>query len=273
MPIHDFSFVPRKSRSGGKVKETDPSIPPKVPGHPDIGKETTITYDPSNKAIQESVREILPKGFKSLDEGIKNYFSDIKIPTKDNFRNMATRVAGGDKTFLFWKQNMDSNRIKLPVMSINRTALRWDSTRFSPPYIEMTRRFVSSESGRIEMSYRPWPCKVDYTNSIWSERKEDAEYALYQIVTRFNPLAEFTIEFGTLRGNVRGEIGEISDNSDIDIGAEELPKVRYDVNFTFEAWLPLPSKVVPAVLGRVGTFNEYSGAILDIVDFDGTLPH
>lgn len=272
MPIHNFGFTPRKERKVGKVDEPRPSIPQKIPKAPDLSKQSTITYDPTNVNVYENVRTILPKGFHALDEGIKNYFADVQVPSKDDFRRMDVRVAGGDKTLLFWKQDLDSNRIKLPVMSVNRTALRWDANRFSPPYIEMTRRFVEADGSRVALVYRPWPCLVDYTNSIWAERKRDAEYALFQIITRFNPLAEFTIEFETLRGNVRGKIGEVTDNSDIDVGAEELAKVRYDIQITYEAWLPLPERVVPTVLGRVGVVSEFSGAVLDVADFDDTLP-
>ena len=272
MPIHNFGFVPRQQRTVGKVAEPKPSIPQKIPKTPDLSKKTTITFDPTNVNIQEDVRTTLPMGFHALDEGIKNYFIDIKIPSKDDFRKMEVRIAGGDKTLLFWRQDSDTNRIKLPVMSINRTALRWDATRFSPPYIEMTRRFVENDGSRVALVYRPWPCQVDYTNSIWAERKRDAEYALYQIITRFNPLAEFTIEFPTLRGNVRGKIGEVTDNSDIDVGADEMAEVRYDINITYEAWLPLPERVIPTVLGRVGIVSEFSGAVLDIADFDNSIP-
>jgi len=268
MPIYDFSFKPRKERSAGMISEPEPSIPQKPPGIPDLGKETDITYDPINLDTPVDVNTVLPIGFQTVDESIKNYFVGMKVPTKDDVRELTVRVAGGDKTFLFWKQELLANRIQLPVMSINRTGWRWDATRFSPPYIEMTRRFVHKDGSRIAMSFRPWPCMVDYTFSLWAERKRDIEYIAYQITTRFNPLAEIIVEFEHLRGNIRGKIGEITNNSDIDIGAEELAKVRYDISTTWEAWLPLPEKVVPTILGRVGVLSEFTGEILDVIDFD-----
>jgi hypothetical protein len=268
MPIHDFSFRPRKPRTAGKVTEPEPSMPQKLPGHPDLQKDTTITHDPINTEVHTDVRTILPKGFHAVDEGVKNYFTGIVIPTKDGQREMKVRVAGGDKTFLFWKQRFGANRIELPVMSINRSGFRWDAQRFSPPYLEMSRRFVNKNGSRLAMVFRPWPCLVDYTFSIWSERKRDAEYAQYQIVTRFHPFAESTVEFETLKGNIRGKLNEVSDNSDIDQGAEELAKVRYDITATYEAWLPLPEKITPAILGKVGVMSEFTGAVLDVMDFN-----
>jgi len=267
MPIHQFNFEPRKKNSAGQVSEPNPSIPQNLPGYPDLSKDTSITYDPTNKDTPTDVRTILPVGFKSIDEGVKNAFKGMLIPTKDDEREMEVRVAGGDKTFLIWKQDLLANRIKLPVMSINRTGWRWDATRFSPPYIEMTRRFANRDGSRVAKIYRPWPCMVDYAFSIWAERKRDAEYAHFQIVTRFHPLIEIQVAFPTLRGNIRGKIGEITDNSDIDIGAEELAKVRYDINSTWECFLPLPEQVVPTILGRVGIYADSSGEILDVAEF------
>lgn len=268
MPIHQFNFKPRKEHSAGQVSEPQPSIPQKLPGHPDLSKDTAITYDTTNLDTPTDVRTILPRGFHAIDEGVKKAFAKMQVPTKDDVRDLTVRVAGGDKTFLFWKQDLLANRIALPVMSINRTGWRWDATRFSPPYLEMTRRFVSKDGSRLAKVFRPWPCQVDYVFSIWAERKRDAEYILYQTITRFNPLMEIQIEFPTLKGQIRGKIGDTTDNSDIDIGAEELAKVRYDINSTWEAFLPLPEEVVPTILGRVGIYAEYSGEVLDVIDFD-----
>jgi len=268
MPVHDFTFRPRKAHTAGQVSEPLPSIPQKIPGHPDLSKDTEITYDPTNIDTTIDVRTLLVKGFNAVDEGVKNYYLTLKVPTKDNVRDMTVRVAGGDKTFLFWKQDLLANRIKLPVMSINRTGWRFDPMRFSPPYLEMTRRFVHKDGSRVSMAFRPQPYLIDYTFSIWGERKRDVEYPMYDIITRFNPFAETSVEFNTMKGNIRGKLGEVTDNSDIDIGAEELPKVRYDITSTWEAWLPLPEKVMPTILGRVGIFSEFTGEILDVINFD-----
>jgi hypothetical protein len=90
------------------------------------------------------------------------------------------------------------------------------------------------------------------------------EYVIHQIQPRFNPLAEFRIDDDAgLRGNVQLRFGDATDNSDIDIGAEELAKVRYDLTVTMEGWLPLPEKILPAALGRVMTLHEIDGTFLE----------
>ena len=262
MSVYDFSFNPQNNSN--LSPEPSPLVGPLLQ-NPDFNEQDQLTNSGTNLNQPEDVRSVVVKGFHAMDSGIKQYFSDIDVPTIDGNRKLEVRVAGGDKTFLIWKQDLKSGRIKLPVMSINRTSWRFNPDKFSPPYINMTRNFTTDNDGsRMILTYRPWPALIDYSLSLWTERKRDIEYVIYQIHTRFNPLAEFTIDDeGGLRGNVIMKMNEITNNSDIDIGAEELAKVRYDISLTMEGWLPLPEKILPTVLGKVGSFHEINGTFLE----------
>ena len=44
--------------------------------------------------------------------------------------------------------------------------------------------------------------------------------------------------------------------SDIDIDANKLATVRYDFSVKIEGWMPLPSRIVPTVLGQVTELAE-----------------
>jgi hypothetical protein len=263
MAIYDFTF----GQNSGMAPVQTPLAGTYVQ-QPDYHEDDRLINNDINLNQPEDVRSMVVKGFYSMDKGLKEYFSDIDVPTVDNTRKLEVRVAGGDKTFLIWKQDLKSGRIKLPVMSINRTSWRFNPDKFSPPYINMTRRFTSDSDGsRIILTYRPWPALIDYSLSLWTERKRDAEYVLYQIQTRFNPLAEFRIDDESgLRGTVTMKMNDVTNNSDIDIGAEELAKVRYDITLTMEGWLPLPEKVLPTVLGKVGSFHEMNGVFLEQIN-------
>lgn len=196
-----------------------------------------------------------------MDRGVKEFFQNIDVPTKDGTRKLEVRVSGGDKTILYWKQlglGEPDNRIKLPVMSVNHTASRLNPAKITPasvgPYYY--RRFADNDKSRMILAPREQGWLLDYTLSVWAERKRDAEYILYQIVTRFNPVAEWTVEDEFMCGNMYATFGGVTDNSDTDIGANELAKVRYDYNIQVEGWLPLPGRVVPTVLGRVTELAE-----------------
>lgn len=262
MSIYDFSFGPKAG--DGMSPQPAPLTGPLLQS-PDLHEADKLTNSDVNLNQPEDVRSVVVKGFHAMDKGLKEYFSDIDVPTADGNRKLEVRVAGGDKSFLVWKQDLKSGRIKLPVMSINRTSWRFNPDKFSPPYINMTRKFTTDNDGsRMVLTYRPWPALIDYGLSIWTERKRDIEYIIYQIQTRFHPLAEFSIDDeGGLRGTVIMKMNDITNNSDIDIGAEELAKVRYDISLTMEGWLPLPEKILPTVLGKVGSFHEIDGAFLE----------
>ena len=266
MPIYDFTFLPKTNRPTGigAVPERAPLITPTLPEQPDETKPNDLLATDLNINRPEVIKETLERGFWSMDGGVKRYFEQIQVPTADSTRPLTVRVAGGDKTFLIWTQDLRSGRIKLPVLSVNRTAWRFNAQKFSPPYHSMTRKMACTDGSRIVLTYRPWPCLIDYTLSFWTERKRDMEYIMQQVLIRFNPLAEFTVQDeGGLVGNVQMRLGECTDNSDIDIGAEDLAKVRYDVNITIEGWLPLPEKVLPTVLGKVMTLHEQDGKFLE----------
>lgn len=266
MPIYEFTFAP-KLGGAGIIPERSPIISTDPYNYNSDLHETANKqlYDLTNRSI-EDVRSILPVGFHTMDGGVKQWLSDIQVPTGDSVRPLTVRVAGGDKTFLVWQQDLRSGRIQLPVCSINRTSVKFNPEKFSPPYMAYTWRFADREGRRIIQTYRPWPALIDYTLSIWGERKRDNEYVLYQILTRCNPLGEFIVEDEHLRGAVQVRLNGSTDSSDIDIGADELAKVRYDIEITIEGWLPLPEKITPSVLGKVGVLNEIAGDFLDIID-------
>lgn len=195
-----------------------------------------------------------------MDRGVKEFFSDIVVPTKDGVRKMEVRIAGGDKTILFWKQLMDEdNRIKLPIMSINRTSFgNLNTERHTPasvgPYFY--RHFADNDGTRMVLSPREYSVYIDYTLSVWTERKRDMENILFQIQSRFNPLAEWTVEDEFMIGNIVGKLEGATDNSDLDVDANQLAKVRYDFNVKIEGWMPLPGRIVPTVLGQVQELAE-----------------
>jgi hypothetical protein len=97
--------------------------------------------------------------------------------------------------------------------------------------------------------------------TIWAEHKRDAEYALYDIRTRFNPLAEFVADDKQAIGNVILKYDGMVDSSDKEAAAAVRANVRYDINLTAEAWLSLPIRLMPSVLGRVTQLAEFSGEI------------
>lgn len=213
-------------------------------------------------SYKSNLEEFLIPGFRSLDEAMKQYWTGIRVPTKDAFRFMRVKIAGGDKSLLIWGDDLKEGRIRLPVAALNRRSHQFNPDKFSPRYHSMTSRFVSSRGDRIARVYRPVPYLVDYDMSIWAEHKRDAEYILYQVLTRFHPLAEFRMSDGKLEGNIQLRFGGSNDASDKETGYDQHATVRLEVSMTAEAWLPLPEEVLPTVLGHVTSLRETIGNIL-----------
>lgn len=257
IPIHPFDFNP-KNVDAGVQPENIPVISPQLQNQPNLNRVETKTADPINQAT-EDVDSFMPLLFKQMDRGVKEFFSDITVPTKDGVRKLDVRVAGGDKTILFWKQLMEEdNRIKLPVMSVNMTGWQLNPERLTPasvgPYFY--RSFADRDGSRMGLYPREYSVYISYTLSVWTERKRDMGYIGTQIVTRFNPIAEWTVEDEFMCGNMIATFEGGSDNSDIDVDANTLAKVRYDYNIKVEGWLPLSGRVVPTVMGQVQELAE-----------------
>jgi hypothetical protein len=130
----------------------------------------------------------------------------------------------------------------------------------------MYKRFANKDGTRIIQTSREIPYLIDYTLSIWANRKEDIENVLYQIQIRFDPMAEWVVEDEYMRGSMFGTFEGANDNTDIDIDANQWAKVRYDVSIKVEGWIPRSGRITPTVLGKVTSIEDLdSGEFFDIV--------
>lgn len=246
MPIYNFEqdFTPKQ-----------PPVPAVGQSSHTQGGRVNVVGD-DIQTYPYDVEEFLIPGFRALDSALKHYWSGIRVPTKDSYRFMRVKIAGGDKSLLIWADDLKEGRARLPVASLSRESHEFNAEQFSPTYHRMSARAVNKQGSLAKICYRPVPFKVEYLLTIWTERKRDAEYILYQILTRFHPLAQFRMSDGKMAGEVKLFLGGTSDSSDKEAGFDQQAHVRYEVNFSAESWLPLPEKIVPTVLGKVTTIRE-----------------
>jgi len=262
MPVYEFgsrfTFVntPRGIGPAAVAGATQPNphINPYAPGmsqnsHVQSGRVAN-TWE-IHRVESSDIEDFIDPGFRYLDAAMKNYWSDIRIPTKDSYRFLRTKIAGMRPSLQIWNEELKHGRVKLPVISISRTGQNYNPDKFTPPYRPLRRRFVNSAKTMVALSYRPVPYIVDYTLNIWSEHKRDAEYALYQILTRFNPLAELAVTDDHNFGYVQMKLISSSDTSEKEASAEQHAKVKYEISYSAEAWLSLPEKVMPTIVGTV----------------------
>lgn len=263
MPIHEFNaeidLPPAAARAA--IPHGLPEIPAvRQLGHAQGGP--TDIADSELSVYPYHLEGFLQPGFRSLDAAMKQYWSGIRVPTKDSYRHMRVKISGGDKSLLIWADELKEGQARLPLAAISRESHEFNPEKWSPAWHAMTARYVSTRGNLAAKVYRPVPFLVQYTLTIWAEHKQQVEYILYQVLTRFTPLAEFRMFDGKLEGNVQLRYGGCQDASDKEAGYDQHANVRYEVTTTAEAWLPLPEKLVPTVLGRVTVLKETLGTVL-----------
>ncbi len=264
--IYDFRHIPRAvvPHDAGNVDQSKPAVDQGTVSLTALPKRPRL-YNQHNVNVPEELVTTLLPGLHHVDLGLKNYFSDIVVPTDGSLRTqpVPVRIAGGEKATLLWKQEiregMRNKRIKLPVIAINRESFEFNPQKFSPAQLPIDRRFVDTAGTRMELTYRPFPVLINYTLGMWAERKRDIEYMLFQILPRFNGgLAEIDVDAGTITGTVPIKLNSSTDNSDKEAEANSTTKVQYDISLTAEGWIPLPQKLVPTVLGHAMDFREFT---------------
>lgn len=220
------------------------------------------------------VEEFINPAFHWLDTAMKHYWSDLRIPSKDSFRFVRTKIAGMRTSLQVWTEALKHGRVKLPVIAVSRGTHEYNPEKFSPPYRPLWKRYVNSARTRAAGIFRPVPYNVEYTLSIWAEHKRDAEYILYQILTRFNPLAELKASDGHNIGCVQMKMNSSNDASEKEVSSEQYAKVKYEVTYVAEAWLSMPEKVMPTILGTVVSLRERTDRVSesDIYQRSGVNP-
>lgn len=264
MPIYDFGEeIPLPVPTLPSGEELGPTHIPAVAQLSEAqGGRTKIDGSPLQN-VPSYVNEFIIPGFRALDGALRKYWSGIRVPTKDSYRFMRVKVAGGDRSLLIWNDDLKGGRTYLPVAAIDRTGHEFNAAKYSPNTTHpMAIRYPSRRGDLAIQIFRPVPFLVNYNLLVWAERKRDADYILYQVLTRFNPLAEFRMYDGHLQGTVTLRYNGSSDTSDKEVGADQYANVRYEVSFIAEAWLPLPERTVKTVLGQINLIQERIGEIL-----------
>lgn len=231
--------------------------------HAQGGRSNILTGGPV--VDPTDVEDFLIPGFHALDGAMKMYWSGMRVPTRDAYRFCRMKVAGGDKSLLIWRDDIVNGRVRLPVASLNRTKIEFNKDRFSPPYLSMAMKYPNRRGDRVLLVYRPTPWLVEYQMSLWTEHKRDAEFVKFQVLTRFNPLAVFRMSDGHLQGDITLRFGGAADQSEKEAPADQGRLVKYDFTMTAEAWLPLPERLLPTVLGHVVSVKDPNGDVIQSI--------
>lgn len=263
--MHDFDSVPIPAQVDPASENLGPNHIPGLSQLSDVqGGRAKLNGDWRSQSDPGFTQEFMTPGFRALDSAMKCYWSGMRVPTKDSYRFMRVKIAGGDRSLMVWSDELKGGRIRLPVASLDRTGFEFNPNKYSPNTTHpMAIRYPSKRGDLAIKVFRPMPFLVNYTMAVWTERKRDMEFILYQVGTRFNGgLAEFRMFDGHLQGTVTLSLGNAQDASDKEAGYDQHANVRYEITMIAEAWLPLPERVVKTVLGRPSLLKERLGSVL-----------
>lgn len=273
MSIHDFdfnvfqdnnvrtSFIEQPNSLDDKAPVIDP-MSPGFTANDNCGECNDICVEDNiDINFVEEVKEVFVPGFKLMDRGIKNYFSGIRIPLgkgNEEYILMPVRISGADQDVLVYAdKNIRGGRLTLPFLSISRTGENFDPKRYSPPILPVYRH-IHCNGKKSESVYRPVPYLIDYSLEIISEHKADAEYALFAIVSKLNPIGSYFLEeksMGISHEVIIHPRGS-TDNSDLESDGSQRTYIKKSITIQMEGWLPVPTKVVPNILTTPVTVRE-----------------
>lgn len=276
MGIHDFNFDSFETKdnfvANPKIDIGIHHSAPKTSDLSDPGSRENDSRDCDNcddncydddidVNFVEDVREVYPSGFKLMDKGIKNYFSGIRIPIgkgTEEYKILPVRITGADpESLVYSDKNINGARLALPLLAITRTSESFDEKRYTPP-IKPIYRHLKCNGRSSESVYRQVPYLISYTLEIWSEHKSEAEYALYSIISKLNPIGSFFLEepnMGMSHEVIVHPKGS-SDSSDLESQGDSRAEIRKTINIDVEGWLPTPTKIVPTILSKPVSISE-----------------
>lgn len=294
MTIHEFDFA--SFNTGQEVQDSYVPKPKEELGYENPKEEPQITNlgdpgarindernldncapcfeDTTDINFVEEVRETYPPGFKLMDRGIKNYFSGIRIPVgkgQENYTILPVRITAADTDALIYSdQHVIGGRLEIPFLAITRSSESYDPKRYTPPIKPITRHMISN-GRKSELVYRPVPFLIEYSLDIIAEHKHEAEYALYAIISKLNPIGSFFLEERSM--GIAHEViihpGTSTDNSDIESDANSRSYIKKTITMRMEGWLPTPTKIVPNILAKPFAIKEGIGRTFSEVKIPG----
>jgi hypothetical protein len=254
VPIHNFSNSPNQINIPNEMDSI-------IQNSDGIQQSHHLRNDDNSaeKCDINSTRlaEDVPVAFHALERTLKNYFSDITVPTNDYVRYLRIRISGASKSVLMYIQEQREGKTVFPIASLSGgTDYEVNLEKFSPSYLPMSFRYLNNKRNLVSKIFRPVPIIVTYKLSIYTESKRDMGYIKTQLLRRFNPYAEIWVNDGRLQGPVQLMSTSLTDTTELEVPFDQDDMKSAELNFKAESWIPLPEVEVPTVRGNVTVFRE-----------------
>lgn len=265
MSIHNFSRKPNQINIENELDSNVQNV---------TGIQQSDHIDPlvvgescnDNRQYNYRLREDVPVAFHALERTLKNYFSNITVPTNDYVRFLRIRISGASKSVLMYTQDQKEGKTIFPIASLSGgTDYEFNVEKFSPSYLPMSLRYLNNNKSLVSKIFRPVPVTINYKLTVYTEHKRDMGYIKTQLLRRFHPYAEIWVNDGRLQGPVQLFSSGLTDISELEIPFDQDEMKALELSFKAESWIPLPELEVPTVRGTTTVFRENCIKVTDLV--------
>lgn len=159
------------------------------------------------------------------------------------------------------------DRIRLPIMSLYSSGIAFDINRYTyHKAIDYGRGMRADfkpgytvkecyERDTVFGFAKGIPVNVTYNLYVWTMYVEDMNQIVEQIITKFSPMAYIRVRGINLEVGVK--LDSIANNLNVEPGDKANRVVKYQFNFTAEAYIPQPIERKKAVLKtKIDVFNK-----------------
>jgi hypothetical protein len=206
------------------------------------------------------------KAQRACDEAMLDMFRNLTVIDEDGKAHPIPIIWGSQEKAVAYvlsqsprKDNsLVVDRIKLPIMAIFNNSVTFDQSRYVyHKAIDYMRRyrpdskpgFTTKEKYERDTIFgmaRGIPINFGYTLYLWTLYLEDMNQLVEQVVLKFSPIAYIYARGIPWETGVKLE--SIANNVDLEPGDQAIRVIKYEFNFTVEAYIPQPIVRQKAVL-------------------------
>ncbi len=196
------------------------------------------------------------KAIRGCDEAMLDLFNNIVVLDEDGKAHKVPIIWGTQERAVAWMLQDNTKkdgslvveRIRLPMMAINSSGIEFDQSRYAyhkaidylrdnsgKPGLTSKERY---EKDTIFGISKGLPINKSYTLMVWTMYMEDIDQIIEQIILKFSPVAYISVR--GIRWETIVSLDSIANNVDYEPGDQNKRIIKYEFNFTTQAYIPQP---------------------------------
>lgn len=209
-------------------------------------KKSNVNRIENEGSLKPNSHELLGvafQAFDSYDQAVYKWLSDIPR-TEGNPKKFVNVIrATPARAFARDISPLSEGRPDLPLISFYPQSIDFAMSRlygWFPSCVPVEYELLPD--GNYAKHFKPLPYDITYNIAIWTKQVWEVQYIDYLLLTRFRPIAMFSVDGNACRVNMVS----FSDNSNLENISQDDKMIRHELTVKIEGWLPLPYEIVPS---------------------------